>query len=58
VTTLGAASATNDDDLLVCHGVGPNAVRMIRQLRKGRRRVYGERVISTALPRRGNPRRR
>jgi hypothetical protein len=34
VTTLGAAWATTDDDLLACHGVGPKAVRIIRSLQR------------------------
>jgi hypothetical protein len=37
VTTLGAAWATSDRDMLAWHGVGPKAVRMIRQLQAGGR---------------------
>jgi uncharacterized protein YdhG (YjbR/CyaY superfamily) len=36
VTTLGAAWAKSDRELLACHGVGPKAVRMIRQLQTPR----------------------
>jgi uncharacterized protein YdhG (YjbR/CyaY superfamily) len=32
VTTLGAAWAASDRELLACHGVGAKAVRIIRQL--------------------------
>jgi hypothetical protein len=34
VTTLGAAWATSDEEMLACHGVGPKAVRMIRTLQR------------------------
>jgi hypothetical protein len=34
VTTLEAAWDTDDQALLACHGVGPRAVRIIRQLQK------------------------
>jgi hypothetical protein len=32
VTTLAAAWAMGDDEMMACHGVGPRAVRMIRAL--------------------------
>jgi hypothetical protein len=32
VTTLGAAWAMSDEEMLACHGVGPKAVCMIRAL--------------------------
>jgi hypothetical protein len=32
VTSLGAAWAASDEEMLACHGVGPKAVRMIREL--------------------------
>jgi hypothetical protein len=32
VTTLGAAWAMSDPEMLACHGVGAKAVRMIRDL--------------------------
>ena len=38
ITTLGAAWTAADADLLALHGVGPKAVRMIRELQTGDRR--------------------
>ena len=32
ITTLGAAWAAEDADMLVLHGVGPKGLRMIREL--------------------------
>jgi len=32
ITTLGAAWAAEDSDMLALHGVGPKGVRMIREL--------------------------
>jgi hypothetical protein len=35
ITTLGAAWAAEDADMLALHGVGPKGVRMIRELQSG-----------------------